>query len=276
MRIPFIDRKELLNDQNFETEAIDESSEFLKAVGSSDRTVQMIPISRIRMNPKNDRSLAGTEVLKESIRRAGRLFEPLLVYEAEGSYCLISGHRRYTAWKSLCDEPDSSWNTSIPCMVVPRPKDEFEERILMSQANIHRSDPEEIRTEVRIAMDIWGSMSENQMAEMKELLKDRFLKDLGKEVTNEYLRANFRPRLEFVRYMTGITSTNKTIQNMLKDPKKGPAKSPATVTKKRLLREVKTLANDLETYEIPDGVRDDKEKFIQFLKMLGEAIEHAW
>ena len=79
MRIPFIDRKELLNDQNFETEAVDESSEFLKAVGSSDRTVQMIPISRIRMNSKNGRSLAGTEVLKESIRRAGRLFEPVTI-----------------------------------------------------------------------------------------------------------------------------------------------------------------------------------------------------
>ena len=276
MRIPIIDRMSLLNDRNFEAEAVDESSEFLKAVGNSDRAVQMIPIGRIRVNPKNNRSLAGTEVLKESIRRTGRLFEPLLVYEADGLYFLISGHRRFTAWKSLCDEPDSTWDKSIPCIVVPRPKDELEERVLMSQANIHRSDPEEIRTEVRIALDIWDSMTDEQMAEMKDLLKDRFLKDQDREVTAEYLRANFRPRLEFVRYLTGITSTNKTIQNMLKDPAKESVKPPAAVTKKRLLRDVKTLANDLETYKIPDEVRDERDKYIQFLKMLGEAIEHAW
>ena len=276
MHMPIIDTSKLLHEQNYQLEAVDESTEYRRAMEENDRSVRLIPVDRICVNPKNSRSLEGIDVLAESIRRTGRLLEPLLTYEEDGVYYILSGHRRFAAWKFLCDEPGSTWSRTIPCITVPKPQDEYEERILMSQANIHRYEPEEIRNEVRIAIEIWESMSDEKQVEMKKVLKDRFLDEQGEEVTSEFLRSNYRPKLEFVRFLTGIKSTNKTIQKMLKDKEPGNNKEKQTITKAKILKEVRNLSRDLDLYEKPDEVQDDSAKYIQFLHMIGEAINNAW
>ena len=277
MRIPIIDRMSLLNEDNFEIEPIDESSEYLDAVGKSDTNVQMIPIDKIRMNPKNHRSLEGADVLKESIRRAGRLFEPLITYLHEGSYYIISGHRRFTAWKSLCEEPDSSWSQQIPCIVVSKPADDYEEQILMSQANIHRSDPEEIRNEVKIAIDIWNSMPDDKRIHTREWLKKQFIESQEKEVTEDFIRSNFRPKLEFVRFITGIRSTNKTITKLIRgsetDQQETYEKPDA---REKMIRKVEGLMKSLERYECSPDHTAEKTKYLRKLEKLREAIEHVW
>ena len=258
-------------------EAIDESAEFIQLTKTSDRTVQQIPIDRIEPNSMNGRSLDGVDVIKESIRRTGKLFEPLLVYSKDGKYILLSGHRRYAAWKSLCEEPGSSWSRIVPCIVLPKPETEYDEKILMSQANIHRSDPEEIRNEVRIAIDIWNSMPEVKRQEMKTWLKTRFTDEQETEITEEYLRCNFRPKLEFVRFVTGIRSTNKTITKMIQESNgEKQVRQKPVMTKEKLLRQIQSLIGNIKKYEFSPERRTEMDRYIEVLEQLGEAIKNAW
>lgn len=258
-------------------DAIDESAEFIQMTNMSDRTVQQIPIDRIIPNSMNRRSLDGVDVIKESIRRTGRLFEPLLIYSKDEKYILLSGHRRYTAWKSLCDELDSSWSRLVPCIVLPKPETEYDERILMSQANIHRSDPEEIRNEVRIAIDIWNTMPEEKRQETKIWLKKRFIDEMETDVSEEYLRSNFRPKLEFVRFVTGIRSTNKTITKIIQESSdEKQAKRKPEITKEKLLRQIKILTENLQKFEISPERQAEKNQYIRTLEQLEEVIKNVW
>lgn len=73
-----------------------------KAVSVQRRT-EFIPFSSITPNPRNEMSMSGIDELASQIKISG-LDQPLVVYQKEdGNYMILTGHRRYTAIKTLIE-----------------------------------------------------------------------------------------------------------------------------------------------------------------------------
>lgn len=82
------------------------------------RKTEYIPFSSIHPNPKNKMSMNGIDELASQIKLSG-LEQPLVVYQQEdGSYMILTGHRRYTAIKTLIERGE--WDAEkqlIECKV---------------------------------------------------------------------------------------------------------------------------------------------------------------
>ncbi len=91
--------------------------------------VIQLPVDKIKPNPFNDGvPIEDIDSLAESIKRSG-LEHPLLVYDLkDGTYELVSGHRRLAAAKQL------GW-TRISCIKRPYPDDERKRFIEHADAN---------------------------------------------------------------------------------------------------------------------------------------------
>lgn len=81
--------------------------------------VVMIPIERIRPNPRNTEIylIGDVSSLAEDIKANG-LRQPLEVVRDGSAYRLIGGERRWTAMKSLQESGDSRFD-SVPCILRP-------------------------------------------------------------------------------------------------------------------------------------------------------------
>jgi hypothetical protein len=163
------------------------------------------------------------QILAESIRVAG-IKEPLRVYpfnDGEFSYKIISGHRRYAAWKYLVENYSFSERETIPCIVDDVPKDEIQEKIDVSQSNLKRNSPKDLQREVAIANSTWQKIVDSgRTEEFKKQLKENFIrrnKDNPKyiEDSQKYINNNYRSRLEFIRAITGLEKSNATVKTII-------------------------------------------------------------
>lgn len=93
--------------------------------------IKMIPLEKILTNPGNFYSIEGIEELADSIEMVGLLSPVSVVPEATG-YKLISGHRRFQAYRYL-QQDDSKYN-SIPAIVLSG-LDDLTETIALITAN---------------------------------------------------------------------------------------------------------------------------------------------
>lgn len=84
------------------------------AVSNLDK-IKMIPLEKVLTNPDNFYSIDGIAELADSIEMVGLLSPVSVVPEATG-YKLISGHRRFQAYRYL-QQNDSKYN-SIPAIVL--------------------------------------------------------------------------------------------------------------------------------------------------------------
>lgn len=98
--------------------------------------IKKIDIEDIKENEHNIYEQRDIEELKENIRKDG-LLKPLEVYEEENCYILIGGHRRYNALLELYmdDEIDST----VSCMVYPKPGNENTELLQIITSNAQRN-----------------------------------------------------------------------------------------------------------------------------------------
>ena len=102
-----------------------------------------IPIDEIEPNPEQTRKKIdkeGIENLAESIKNYGLLL-PVSVVEKEGKYQLITGERRWRAYKKLGKE-------KIPAILKSKDKADFLLENLIE--NLHREDLNPIATAKRI------------------------------------------------------------------------------------------------------------------------------
>lgn len=102
----------------------------------SSESIIDIPSSRIRDSEFNKNiPMKGIESLADSMRKEGKLLEPILVYDlGDGSYELVSGHRRREAWCNILG------NETIKCRVLPYPADEETRFRQHADANIETRD----------------------------------------------------------------------------------------------------------------------------------------
>ena len=230
---------------------------------------QTVEISRIDPNPLNERSMKpeDIEIIAESIRKDG-LFESPVVYPKAGRYVLLSGHRRLAALRML-------GVTEAEVRVVPCPSSLAEEQEILAEANIHRSSPEEIRTEVKLAERAWNSMDKDRCAILREAYLKKFREaNQGNpayaEDPDKFITGNFRPVHDYIRQINGLTASNSTIKRYLMEilpeecrPSEGTSRVKP-ITLRDVRRCAKTFAGMLETYQTDDP---------ELLNTVGDALE---
>lgn len=251
-----------------------------KAIISSN--VDMIPAGLIKDNPLNARSMDDIEGLAKTIEYTG-LLQPLTVYSnGDGTYTLLSGHRRIAAIRKI---PGTTSATAIPCYIREKPSTVQEEQSMLSAANIGRKDPESLRTEVLRAAQNWNDLCRDDKPQAKKLA-EAMKRDFIEEVKHNdayvndpdgFINRNFRPKLAYIRLTTGLTAANSTVRTYLKqvepdqpnpdaakmealvselDSKKDdkPKKTKA-ITDKDIKKQVQKLADMLAVTQIDDEVR---------------------
>ena len=221
-----------------------------------------IPMSEIKINPLNQRRVDEDqiEVLAESIANVG-LINPLIVYQkSEDEFVLIDGHRRYCALSKM----GRVGNNQVPCIVVDKPADEIKEQELMANGNIHRNKPEDLKQEIEIANVLWNTMNSNRRAKLSEEFRDKFIeKHCGEEKYQEapaqYISNRFRPRIDYIRSITGLDYSNKTVTNVLSDilnskqeqfngPTERKVEEPKQLTAKDIIRSIRALKGQLMVF----------------------------
>lgn len=169
-------------------------------------TLLNIRLEALIPNDENDNfSMNDIDILEESIRQHGVL-TPLTVYANDNGvsgYTILSGHRRYEACKRLGID-------IVPVQVVDSPKTRIDEFESICEANIARNSDEDKKAMIKNAAEFWEQMTDSDKKAITEKLKLRYMKRLGN-------LENFKPRNEYVRAITGITVSDRTIIRKLND-----------------------------------------------------------
>lgn len=181
-------------------------------------TFEHIAIKDIEENVLNsERSMNAGEIqnLMNSIIEVG-LIHPLTVYENAGKYILVSGHKRLKALKML------GRTGTVPCVVIAKPANETEEAETLARANVYRNDPDALKKEIKIINTVWNTMDFERRNRLKDKYKAAF-EEANKNVPEymedpkKFLDTRFRARIEYIKDIGGITTSNKTIQRALHD-----------------------------------------------------------
>ena len=221
------------------------------------KTLTKIKLGNIQPNPlniHNNDSSQQVKIIADSISSIG-LESPLVVYEdAEFAnkkmYTIISGHKRYEALKLLGKPPIYE----VPCVVEDKPKNEIAEREILLQNNLGRKSPEEIRMQVQEASRIWNKLSPDVRQKYTDAFKNQFVIEESKthKVNDKYIRDNFRPRLEYIKRMSGLDMSNSTVKSLLKAELEKVSEGfvqevkEKTVSIKDIIRRVNTLSGLIE------------------------------
>lgn len=222
--------------------------------------IKNISLRDIIPNPLNkSRSMDYNEIenLKDSIQEVG-LLHPLVVYRNDaGTYTLISGHRRFAALNNMAGA-----DYEVPCVVIERPANDIEEAEYMTRANVHRSSPDEIRNEVKIANDLWNSMSKDKKKVWSARLEEEFIEKnyanpTYREDPKQFKSNRFRPRLMYINKITGLNLSNRSISGYLTSTleeegeaiiSEKPERKPNKVTVKKIAKTMTKLNELLDEY----------------------------
>lgn len=219
--------------------------------------IQLVPICNIHKNDLNifnqNEDEEQVEVLANSIRQSG-LAQPLVVYlDHENYYVLLSGHKRMEAL-SLAGITGMS---NVPCVIKSKPKNELEEREELLKHNIARKKPEEISMQASEANNIWNIMDSNVRKAYTARYKKEFIEKYGNNP--EDIDNNFRPRLDYIRELTGLTVSNRTVSTIIKKcvEKTDEAfptqkKAEKEITLKDIINKVNSLKGIISMYKSSD------------------------
>lgn len=178
-----------------------------------------VRLDSIKENPLNNRLMDPEQIaiLADSIRMIG-MMQPPVVYQDGAEYILLSGHKRIKALQYL-KKPGSF---IVVCNLVSKPKSKLDEMEKLSYNNIYRKSPEEVKQEISNMNDLWRTMESDVRKDMTEKLKMLFCQRFANhksyiENPEKFLSDNFRPCPEYIRLTTGLSYSNKTIKNYIKE-----------------------------------------------------------
>lgn len=189
-----------------------------------DRYIE-IEYERLLENPLNCRSMdpVGIMDLAESIRKTGHL-DPLTVKDNKnGSYTILSGHRRYAALKAL----GYGGKIAIPCIVSSRDFEGYEarEEEYMLSENFSRKSQSDIRNEILIASRVWDTLPQQDRDSYREAFREEFQKASEENPSykadpEKYMANRFRPRIFFIRKKTGTAVSDRMIEKYISEAMK--------------------------------------------------------
>ena len=149
--------------------------------------LKIIPIDKIRPNPKNDYPIEDIKQLAESVKKT--LIHPLNVVTIQGDssydYELLSGERRYTAIKYLLEQGDDTYKIGIPCKVKNGDVlDAIDQEILLIEANEleREKDAARRRKKIERLQELYRMKMQNSSPEDSEK-QDLSIKEQEKLVT---------------------------------------------------------------------------------------------
>lgn len=231
----------------------------------------LVHLNELEQNPLNDRSMDADQidVIAESISTYG-LLQPIVVYETEdGIYRILAGHKRFKALSSILNDDDT-----VSVIVRDKPENEYIEKELIASANIHRNKPEDLKKEAKIFADQWYHMDSTRKKELSARYEKQFRKENAdnpayEEDSDLFMRLNFRPRLQYIKAMTGLDVHNSTVKRWLYDSlpegeeidEKAPKQEEETktekketvVNEKKIIKECEKLIGYLEMYNAYDA-----------------------
>ena len=250
--------------------------------------IKNIMLRDIVPNPLNkSRSMDYNEIenLKDSIQAVG-LLHPLVVYRNDlQKYTLISGHRRFAALNNMAGS-----DYEVPCVIIDTPENEIEEAECMARANVHRSSPDEIKNEVKIANSLWDSMDKERRKKCIKRFEQEFVAEnefnpVYKEDPKKFKSNRFRPRLMYIKSITGLGLSNKTISELLKSqlkdagegiPDEKKKRESGRVSVKKVLSTMAKLNKQLDSYAYREdtGKPEYIEKLQEDLQDIIERLEN--
>ncbi|WP_423064734.1 ParB/RepB/Spo0J family partition protein [Erysipelothrix rhusiopathiae] len=196
--------------------------------------IKQIEIEDIERNPLNTAPMNYIDDLEALIKVNG-IIEPIVVYKvANNQYRLISGERRFTIAKRLGYE-------MVPSIIIDKPSDEVDERLLIALHNVKR--PDDIDT-----------MREkiNKLKEISDMKRERNDEDIYNVRTTEWISnqlGGLSPRT-VQEYLTGKYS-NK-LENGLRKLDEGSEEKDISKTVKKITKKLS---------KIYDEVSDNMEEF---------------
>ena len=241
--------------------------------------VHFLQMESITQNPKNKLEIRDLDVLENSIKTYGVLTPITVFWNPKNlSYTIISGHRRFEACRQL-------GMTTIPANVVEAPETAHDEFLEICAGNIARTSDDDILAQVKGAVDYWESLSEEEQEPIRKRLNVAYKKRMTKKDPE---CRDFRPRDEFVRAITGISLSARSIARKLAEIAKGeeePSELPKAEKKpsepKRKTRSfpkcAKAMITELQylTSEYAEDMLDDEtisiiDQVISLLKPFAE------
>lgn len=208
------------------------------------------------------------DVLEESIRRSGILTPITVCHKMDemGKFTVISGHRRLEAAKRLGLE-------QVPIQIVDTPKTADDEFIEVCQANICRNSDEDKTLQMKAVAEYWETLADDKRDEWTKKLRENF----EKRTEDQEEKGEFRVRDEFIRAITGVNLSNRSIRRKLSEEaiKEEPKKETPTKKKTKPLQSMahsfgvaldfKTSENSDEEFpiEIQNKIDEIKDKLIE-------------
>lgn len=242
----------------------------------------LLNVESIQENPLNKRSMDDEEIqiLAESIQSVG-LMNPLAVYPYpyDEKYIVLSGHKRLRAIKLLGIQ-------EVECAIHDAPSSDINEKEQMLQANMHRSSKEDILNEVAIAEGIWERMPKELQNKYSKKYQEEFLKKNPEKSIKE-----FRPKLEYIIHMTGLSKSYRTVQDYIlqsevlkaeteeinqeetskkKEKKKKKVRDPHTAAKAMIIELEYMVSPECEELDVDQELARKIERVIYDLKMIVE------
>ena len=244
-------------------------------------------LGQIKENELNLRSMNEDDIriMADNIAVNGLMQPPVVYKSAPKEYVLLGGHRRCRALRMLGCRDDYP----VDVVIMEKPANEFEEQELLTSLNISRKLNEDVENEIIKANQTWASMDADRREEYYKYFKKQFIernKTNPKYVEDpeNFLANNFRARCSYIRFLTTVDYSNKTIKKVINKllpkeeklpetlagqipvddnevvaPKTSSKSEDKSLSFKDILKEAKALWGLLEIYE--EIITDKNEAF---------------
>lgn len=233
-----------------------------------ENSLQTIKIEALYPSKQNEiLSMNDIDVLETSIKEYG-LLTPLTVYYSSDNpagFTVLSGHRRLEACKRL-------GITEVPVQVISAPKTAGDEFVSRFNANISRNSDEDKETAIAEVAKHWDGLSQDERSQITVKLKQAYDKrpNIGAD--------GFRPRDEYIRAVTGISMSNRSIRRKLAEEAESEETSkPKTAKKEKKEKKPRNFADFCKgsVYELHYLISENAEEElpIEIREKIQELIE---
>ena len=223
-----------------------------------------IDIHSIEVNDYNFYAVNDIEVLKEDIKENGLLHNIVVREISNNKYEILSGERRYTAYKSLFDDGDKNYKF-IPCKVVKVDDDINAELILIkANATARTLSPAEILTQIERSIELY-KMKKERGDNISGTTQNLLSKDLsmGARQVAKYqkLSNNLSPQDKEI-FLNGDITLNEALVKV--DSEKEETKQTISSPKEIFVPDI---------YKIdPNTVKDIYAKSIEVTGLIGDDL----
>lgn len=196
--------------------------------------LKMIDFDDIIFNKENHFPMSELQVLQDSIKEKGLLNPPIVYSNDDGTYTLISGHRRMSAMKGLIASGVIS--PEIRCSVIPKPKDKIAEIESIYIANRNRPPltDSEMQACVNQLIETWN-------AKPKEERKGRM-----RDYIATYFQVSPRSLQKFINEYNRLQKGNDENEDEKEDTHVEKQKIKQIKKIKKTLSQTSTLVSEFE------------------------------